>query len=107
MFTVATVNGCVNRFMKLYLLLTSSGRIQSPELLTEQEVYQLRQDSDRDLSTIEVNLPWERSLPISELGGRGKSPYDLKEGEKITHIRVPESIAEDVKRFAIWRSHQI
>ena len=93
--------------MKLYLLLTPSGRIQSPELLTEQEVYRLRQDSDRDLSTVEVNLPWERSLPISELGGRGKSPYDLKNGEKITHIRVPESIAEDVKRFAIWRSHQI
>ena len=107
MFTISTVNGFVNRFMKLYLLLTSSGRIQSPELLTEQEVYQLRQDSDRDLNVVEVNLPWERSLPISELGGRGKSPYDLKDGEKITHIRVPESIAEDVKRFAIWRSHQI
>ncbi len=107
MFTISTVNGFVNRFMKLYLLLTSSGRIQSPELLTEQEVYQLRQDSERDLNVVEVNLPWERSLPISELGGRGKSPYDLKDGEKITHIRVPESIAEDVKRFAIWRSHQI
>lgn len=94
--------------MKLYLLLTPSGRIQDPELLTEQEVCQLRQDSNRDSSTVEVNLPWEqRSLPISELGGRGKSPYDLKNGEKITHIRVPESIAEDVKRFAIWRSHQI
>lgn len=93
--------------MKLYLLLTPSCRIQSPELLTEQEVYQSRQDSDRDLNVVEVNLPWERSLPISELGGRGKSPYDLKNGEKITHIRVPESIAEDVKRFAIWRSHQI
>lgn len=94
--------------MKLYLLLTPSGRIQGPELLTEQEVYQSRQGSDRDSSTVEVvNLPWERSLPISDLGGRGKSPYDLKNGEKITHIRVPESIAEDVKRFAIWRSHQI
>ena len=93
--------------MKFYLLLTPSGRVQSPELLTGQEVYRLRQDSDRDLSTVGVKLPWERSLPISELGGRGKSPYDLKDGEKITHIRVPESIAEDVKRFAIWRSHQI
>lgn len=93
--------------MKLYLLATPSSRIQSPELLTEQEVYQLRQDSDRDLNVVAINLPWERSLPISELGGRGKSPYDLKNGEKITHIRVPESIAEDVKRFAIWRSHQI
>lgn len=107
MFIILTVNGFVKTFMKLYLLLMPSGRIQDPELLTEQEVCQLRQDSNRDSSTVEVNLPWERSLPISELGGRGKSPYDLKNGEKITHIRVPESIAEDVKRFAIWRSHQI
>lgn len=93
--------------MKLYLLLKPSGRVQSPELLTEQEIYQLRQDSDRDLSIAEVSLPWERLISISELGGRGKSPYKLKEEEKITHIRVPESIAEDVKRFAIWRSHQV
>ena len=91
--------------MKLYLLLMPSGRVQSPELLTEQEVYQLREGS-RDLNIAEISLPWERSLPISKLGGRGKSPYELKDGEKITHIRVPEGIAEDVKRFAIWRSRQ-
>lgn len=81
--------------MKLFLLLTQRGRPRSPELLTESE---LEPGSD----VYEVSVPWERPAPINP-GGRGKSSYgELAEGDKITWIRVPTSIAPIVKSFAVW-----
>jgi hypothetical protein len=80
--------------MKLFLLLTQRGRPRSPELLTESE---LEPGSD----VYEVSAPWDRPLPINP-GGRGKSSYGELAGDKITWIRVPESIAPAVKSFAVW-----
>jgi hypothetical protein len=81
--------------MKLFLLLTQRGRPRSPELLAESE---LEPGSD----VYEVSAPWDRPLPINP-GGRGKSSYgELAEGDDVTHIRVPTSIAPIVKSFAVW-----
>jgi hypothetical protein len=80
--------------MKLFLLVTQHGRPRSPELLTESE---LEPGSD----VYEVSAPWDRPAPINP-GGRGKSHFQLKPEDEITHVRVPASIAPIVKAFAVW-----
>lgn len=103
---VHSVNGIVNGSMKLFLLLTQSGHVRSPQLLTESEIQGLAETSGHEIDCLEVEVPWVREPRAKNTGGRNVSPYPADVRSDITAIRVPMRDRWEVKKFAEWYANQ-
>ena len=90
--------------MNFYIVLGQFNIPIANQLFTDADIEGIKQLPQAvNWSFVPIQIPWS-SCQWNEVGGRGESPYP--KGEQQTTIRVPKSIAYQVKQYAVWLSNQ-
>ena len=87
--------------MNFYIVLGSNRHPIANALFTQSDIEGMQ--IKPDWAVVPIEVPWQNAV-WNQTGGRGKSAYPAE--MEVTTMRVPESIALQVKQYSVWLAQQ-